>query len=872
MDIVTYALCKKFTKKSLAGLGALRGSPCKVKSIQPVYSTEDPSVVIKNIVTLQWDSNESRDPSAQPMWHEERIDVLDNGRGIHDIEYVPELSTAAYNWYKVTFYDGTTDDFKIPASSGSMKKKVVAVLPSAAAADKNTIYLVPIESTPDEYQQWLVVENDVTGAWEWLSLGTTSVNLDEYQLKIDPLISKSYMNYDPKTKAEKPTAKNVVGAINTFEKEIGGNYNDATGKIANLKTLHQNNLVDAVNEIGYLPDLEMYSELTGKPDNLVDAINLANKDYSLDKQTTVDKTKFIDEFKMILDAKDGSAKVQVGDTVDIPRTDVKLQGTPTSDANYVDYRTYNVLVGNEPNDPNDAAAVPYGAIHIPQIKIAKKLPTDTTTRTDTLTVAAGDTTATLAAMPAIDAADNPMITSVKTSAGVAIPFTAVANDKTITFVSPITAAQAGEIKVVYEVTTLAAQYYLDIESKGYSLGRCGFTIDIAKNQLFKDIIIVTNTADNVPVPGLLKDEKAIAFIFEDASGTEKTTYLPVKDLIKMYEGKEAIEIDDTSDPEKNFIKLKIYDPDTIGALIQDDNGVQILKATTTQYGVVMYATEAEILAPAAAIEKSVKPYDLYKFATASDSVKDDIGNLYKDADGNIINNTITKAISELSTIKVKEKAAAAVDEKNITEYNVEDIPAVGVENFLGQTIEIPKSIRTVEALTTVADPKDYFLYYLTQDNNPYKPGLYKYVGTEWVKVSGGAIEYVETLPAAADAEEDHFYGIANTDTVEARYNLSIAAKEAGYTISENGLTDPLGNTLTWASVYASWSSFVDDELVVDADGPLYIVRAADNSKRLEYGYEEFDLKLFFFKNGEKYQAYEMPIITLPMIDDLFIED
>lgn len=733
------------------------------------------------------------------------------------------MSTAAYNWYTVTFYDGTTDDFKIPTSSGALKKTVVSVLPSAAAADKNTIYLVPIESTPGEYQQWLVVENDATGLWEWLSLGTTSVNLDEYQLKIDPLITKSYLNYDPKTKAEKPTVKSVVGAINTFEKEIGGNYNDATGEIANLKTMHKGNLVDAVNEIGYIPDLEMYSTVTGKPDNLVDAINLANKDYSLDKPTTVDRAKYIDEFKLMLDAKDGSAKVQVGDTVDVPRTDVTMQGAPTQDANYWDYRTYQVKVGNELSDPNDASGTLYGTIHIPQIKISKKLPTDTTTRTDSLTVAVGDTFVTLIATPATDAAGVPMVTSVKTAGGADIAFTV--DGKKVNFVTPITAAQAGTITVVYEVTTLAAQYFLDIENKGYNQSRCGFTIDIAKEQLFKDIVIVTNTADNVPVPGLLKDEKAIAFIFEDASGTEKTTYLPVKDLIKMYEGVDGIEIDDTTDPEKNFIKLKIYDPDNLEALTQDANGVQILKATTTQYGVVMFATEAQILAPSATVDKAVRPYDLYKFATESDSVKNDIGNLYKDTDGNIVNNTITKAISELSTIKIKEKSNTVVDEKNITEYNLIDIPVSGVDNVLGNTIEVPKPIIQTEALTSIADPKDYFLYYLTEDNNPYKPGLYKYVNAQWVKVSGGAIEYVETFPEAANAEEDHFYGIANTETVEQRYGLSDAAKTAGFTISEAGLKDPSGNLLSWASVYASWASFVDDELTVNSNGEVYMVVA-----------------------------------------------
>lgn len=50
MDIVTYALCKNFVKKSLIGIGALKGSPCTIKSIVE----DDDSIV----VTFEWESTE----------------------------------------------------------------------------------------------------------------------------------------------------------------------------------------------------------------------------------------------------------------------------------------------------------------------------------------------------------------------------------------------------------------------------------------------------------------------------------------------------------------------------------------------------------------------------------------------------------------------------------------------------------------------------------------------------------------------------------------------------------------------------------------------------------------------------------------------
>lgn len=47
MDIVTLALAKKFTKDSLNGLGALKGSPCRIKSITKANGV--------SVVTFEWE-------------------------------------------------------------------------------------------------------------------------------------------------------------------------------------------------------------------------------------------------------------------------------------------------------------------------------------------------------------------------------------------------------------------------------------------------------------------------------------------------------------------------------------------------------------------------------------------------------------------------------------------------------------------------------------------------------------------------------------------------------------------------------------------------------------------------------------------------
>lgn len=49
MDAVTYALCKNFTKKSLNGLGALKGSPCRIENVEHKNG--------KTIITFLWESS-----------------------------------------------------------------------------------------------------------------------------------------------------------------------------------------------------------------------------------------------------------------------------------------------------------------------------------------------------------------------------------------------------------------------------------------------------------------------------------------------------------------------------------------------------------------------------------------------------------------------------------------------------------------------------------------------------------------------------------------------------------------------------------------------------------------------------------------------
>ena len=50
LSAVTYALSKKYTEDSLIGIGALKGAPCKIKSIIKENG--------ENIITFEWLDND----------------------------------------------------------------------------------------------------------------------------------------------------------------------------------------------------------------------------------------------------------------------------------------------------------------------------------------------------------------------------------------------------------------------------------------------------------------------------------------------------------------------------------------------------------------------------------------------------------------------------------------------------------------------------------------------------------------------------------------------------------------------------------------------------------------------------------------------
>ena len=114
MDIVTYALSKKYTEKSLKGVGALKGAPCRVTAIEEVEGG--------NKITLSWTDIDGKTLSESL--------IVKNGEQGNGIAKVEKIKTVDFvDTYRMTFDDGSTFEYEVAngSSSGSGKIDIIKV-------------------------------------------------------------------------------------------------------------------------------------------------------------------------------------------------------------------------------------------------------------------------------------------------------------------------------------------------------------------------------------------------------------------------------------------------------------------------------------------------------------------------------------------------------------------------------------------------------------------------------------------------------------------------------------------------------------------------------------------------------------------------
>ena len=138
MDIVTYALSKKYTEKSLKGVGALKGAPCRVTAIEEVEGG--------NKITLSWTDIDGKTLSESL--------IVKNGEQGNGIAKVEKIKTVDFvDTYRMTFDDGSTFEYEVAngSSSGSGKIDIIKV---------NGVELPVIDKTVDiEIPEYIYIGN-----------------------------------------------------------------------------------------------------------------------------------------------------------------------------------------------------------------------------------------------------------------------------------------------------------------------------------------------------------------------------------------------------------------------------------------------------------------------------------------------------------------------------------------------------------------------------------------------------------------------------------------------------------------------------------------------------------------------------------------
>ena len=138
MDIVTYALSKKYTEKSLKGVGALKGAPCRVTAIEEVEGG--------NKITLSWTDVDGKTLSESL--------IVKNGEQGNGIAKVEKIKTVDFvDTYRMTFDDGSTFEYEVAngSSSGSGKIDIIRV---------NGVELPVIDKTVDiEIPEYIYIGN-----------------------------------------------------------------------------------------------------------------------------------------------------------------------------------------------------------------------------------------------------------------------------------------------------------------------------------------------------------------------------------------------------------------------------------------------------------------------------------------------------------------------------------------------------------------------------------------------------------------------------------------------------------------------------------------------------------------------------------------
>ena len=112
MDIVTYALSKKYTAKSLDGLGALKGANCVIESVDTVPEG--------NRVTFSWIGISGAKETTTIL-----VKSGEQGNGVVKVEKIKTVDLV--DTYRMTFDDGSTFEYEVANGDSSLGGKIDTV-------------------------------------------------------------------------------------------------------------------------------------------------------------------------------------------------------------------------------------------------------------------------------------------------------------------------------------------------------------------------------------------------------------------------------------------------------------------------------------------------------------------------------------------------------------------------------------------------------------------------------------------------------------------------------------------------------------------------------------------------------------------------
>ena len=169
MDIVTYALSKKYVAKSLDGLGALKGANCTIKSTTP---KDDGTEIV-----FEWTGTSGTKETTTIL-----VKNGEQGNGVVKVEKIKTVDLV--DTYRMTFDDGSTFEYEVANGDSSLGGKINIIRVNGVelpVVDKTVdieipeyIYIGNTEPTDENVVLWVNPdETDGAGGYS----GTSGINI-----------------------------------------------------------------------------------------------------------------------------------------------------------------------------------------------------------------------------------------------------------------------------------------------------------------------------------------------------------------------------------------------------------------------------------------------------------------------------------------------------------------------------------------------------------------------------------------------------------------------------------------------------------------------------------------------------------------------